>query len=306
MPESVVQASHRIRHPLVDGSAPVWASGWGQDNYGIFAEFSLPGENDKWVTQRMRWIPPGTFLMGSPKDEPGRDSDEGPQREVTISKSFWIFDTPCTQALWQIVMDGNPSRFPDPERPVERVTWDDAQDFITKLNSAVPGLALQLPTEVQWEYACRAGTTEATYAGAIKILGSCNVPILDEIAWYGGNSGVDFDLDDGWNSSDWQEKQYNHTMAGTRKVAQKQPNRWRLFDMLGNVWEWCLDWHFDKYYPASVNADPRGPNGGLQRVIRGGCASDGARCVRCASRDRCEADYRDGGIGFRCAQVQES
>jgi sulfatase modifying factor 1 len=292
----------RIRHPLVDGSAPEWASGWGQDAFGVFAEFSLPASGGQWVTQRMRWIPPGTFFMGSPEDEPGRFSREGPQHRVTITSALWMFDTPCTQALWQAVMGDNPSRFVDPLRPVEQVSWNDVGAFLAKLNAAVPGLALRLPTEAEWEYTCRAGINEATYAGAIKILGKNNAPILDAIAWYGGNSGVDFDLDNGWDSSGWPEKPYDHKMAGTRKVAEKLPNRWGLFDMLGNVWEWCQNWYGE--YPGDAQINPQGPESGHDRVLRGGGWNNSARYVRSAYRDGDEPGYRDGIIGFRCAQVQ--
>jgi formylglycine-generating enzyme required for sulfatase activity len=316
MTTTLLPTAPRIRHPLVDGSAPEWASGWGQDAFGIFAEFSLPGAGgDAWVTQRMRWIPPGTFRMGSPDDkpgspenEPGRRSDEGPQHRVTVSKALWIFDTPCTQALWQAVMGeaNNPSRFIDPSRPVEQVSWDDAHDFIAKLNAAIPGLALRLLTEAEWEYACRAGTKEATYAGPMKILGANNAPILDEIAWYGGNSGVDFDLDNGIDSKGWPEKQYDHQKAGTRKVATKRPNRWGLFDMLGNVWEWCGDGYASEYYQTSPSADPVGPSMGRYRVLRGGSWLSDAQDARSAYRSRNEPGYRFSSIGFRCAQVQDA
>ncbi len=179
-------------HPLIDGCPPDWASGWGHDQVGVFVEFTL-GD----VTQRLRWIPPGQFVMGSPEKEPGRRSAEGPQREVTIGKGFWLFDTAVTQALWQAVMSENPSRFQSSERPVESVSWDQAQGFLGQINQLVPGLDLALPSEAQWEYACRAGTDAATYAGAMEILGDNNAPVLDAIAWYGGNSGVEFDLTEG-------------------------------------------------------------------------------------------------------------
>ena len=303
-----VLPSSRIRHPLVDGTAPEWASGWGQDAYGIFVEFSLPGEGGDWVTQRMRWIPAGVFQMGSPDDEPGRSKDEGPQHTVTISKPLWVFDTPCTQALWQAVMGDNPSYFKDPRRPVETVSCDETQTFISKLNSAVPGLELRLMTEAEWEYSCRAGASEptATYAGPIKILGESHAPILNEIAWYSGNSGVDFDLENGWDSSKWPNKQFNHTQAGTRKVALKRCNRWGLYDMLGNVWEWCLDWYDAEYYTKGDAVDPQGSSQGLNRVLRGGCWDFLAQFARSASRINYEPGSRNCFIGFRCAQVQES
>ncbi|MEO5372602.1 MAG: formylglycine-generating enzyme family protein, partial [Magnetococcus sp. DMHC-1] len=188
------------------------------------------------VTQRLRRIPPGRFLMGSPEDEPGRFPDEGPQHEVTIAKGFWLFDTPCTQALWQAVMGENPSRFKSPDRPVEQVSFEDVQKFLEQINRKVPGLDLILPSEAWWEYACRAGTTTALCTGGIEILGERNAPALNLIAWYGGNSGQGFELAEGEDSRMWPEKQYPHTKAGSRPVKLKEPNPWGLYDMLGNVW----------------------------------------------------------------------
>ena len=266
------------------------------------------GSVDRPVRQRLRWIAPGRFLMGSPEDEPGRHDDEGPQHEVTISRGYWLFDTPCPQALWQAVMGDNPSRFKSPQRPVEQVSWDDVQEFLTGINERVSGLALSLPSEAEWEYACRAGTTTALYTGDIEILGERNAPALDPIAWYGGNSGVGFDLEDGWDSAHWPEKQYDHKRAGTRPVGLKQPNEWGLSDMLGNVYEWCADhWH-DSYDGAPADASAwldAGAEAGADRVIRGGTWGDYARHVRSAFRFRYEPGFRDFILGFRCARVQE-
>ena len=287
-------------HPLATGYPPEWASGWGQDQYGVFVEFTLQD-----VTQRMRWIPPGQFWMGSPDDEQGRYGDEGPRHRVTISKGFWLFDTPCTQALWKAVMGHNPSEFQSPNRPVEQVSWDDVQNFIGKLTEQVPDLNLVLPSEAQWEYACRAGTETAIYTGALKILGERNAPALDPIAWYGGNSGVEFDLENGSDSSYWPEKQYSHTKAGTRLVKLKRANPWGLYDMLGNVWEWTQDtWH-DNYEGAPSDGFAWEDNAaGASRVMRGGSWYGNVRYVRAASRSPDDPDYRDSDIGFRCARVQ--
>ncbi len=288
-------------HPLVDGDPPEWASAWGEDRFGVYAAFTVEG-----VTQRMRWIAPGVFSMGSPKDEPGRYDDEGPVHTVTIAYGFWLFDTPCTQALWEAVTGDNPSRFKSPTRPVESVSFAAIGAFIEALNRRVDGLNLTLPSEAEWEYACRAGTDAATYAGPMTIRGEANAPVLDPIAWYRGNSGVDFDLDNGADSSGWPQKQHPHTRAGTRPVALKRANPWGLYDTLGNVWEWCADtWH-DSYNSAPadgsawIDADPGGE---ARRVLRGGSWGNDARFFRAAYRSFAHPVPRDDYTGFRCARV---
>ncbi len=244
---------------------PAWASAIVRDKFGLWAEFTIEGNAAKPPTgraantkksappetplvpvrQRLRWIPPGRFLMGSPPDEEGRSSEEGPQQEVTIAEGFWMFDTPCTQALWEALMGENPSEFKSSDRPVETVSWDDCQKFIVTINERFgfeqAGLSLSLPSEAQWEYACRAGTTTATYAGRLITYGDNNAPILDAIGWYGGNSGIDFELSNGVDASKWAGKQFDFDKAGTHPVARKSANPWGLYDVLGNVWEWCED-----------------------------------------------------------------
>ncbi|PPC90342.1 MAG: Sulphatase-modifying factor protein [Methylobacter sp.] len=295
-------------HPLTSGCPPEWASAWGQDEYGVFAAFTVGA-----VTQRLRWIPPGRFLMGSAEDETAglakADHErkwleaEHPQHEVYITEGFWLFDTPCTQALWETVMPSNPSRFKSPNRPVEQISWDDTQIFLQRINDLVPGLNLVLPNEAQWEHACRAGTHTALYSGAIEILGDCNAPALDPIAWYAGNSGVEYDLSEGEDSSAWPEMQYPNPLSGTREVGRKQPNPWGVYDMLGNVWEWCADGLRD-YGPGTQlnpvgSLEPGGP-----RVVRGGSWSDSAGSCRCAYRFHIDPDSRSDDLGFRCARVQ--
>jgi formylglycine-generating enzyme required for sulfatase activity len=285
-------------HPLASGNPPAWASEWGQDEHGVFVAFTL-GE----VTQRLRWIPPGRFMMGSPDGEPGRLDREGPQHKVYITLGFWLADTPCTQALWEAVMGNNPSRFNSPRRPVERVSWNDVQTFLHTINAKIPGLDLCLPTEAQWEHACRAGTGTALYSGGIEILGANNAPALDPIAWYGGNSGVGYELEEGSDSSRWPEMQYPNRKSGTREVGKKKPNPWGLHDMLGNVLELCADGK--RTYRADTVIDPLGPmDAGAARVIRGGSWHDVARFCRCAFRydDQPGDQYYD--TGFRCARVQ--
>ena len=291
---------------------PPWAKTIGRDHFGLWTEFELESELGK-VKQRLRWIPPGRFMMGSPESEHGglaTDDDErewftieGPQHLVTISQGYWLFDTPVTQALWQAVMEDNPSEFKSPKRPVENVSWHEANDFINKLNDKMPGLLLSLPTEAQWEYACRANTQTATYYGELEIIGERNAPVLDDIAWYGGNSGVDFDLEEGRDSSDWPEKQYDHKKAGTREVALKTPNGWGLYDMLGNVWEWCMDGQ--RTYEDTAELDPMGDlKEGVSRVVRGGAWDFGARFLRAAFRNAFDPFARYDSLGLRCARVQ--
>lgn len=286
-----------LSHPLDQGHPPEWASEWGDDRRGVFVAFEVNG-----CVVRFRWIPPGRFLRGSPESDSGRFDNEGPQHEVTLTEGYWLAEAPCTQALWQAVTGENPSEFRSPRRPVEQVSWNDCQDFLRALNERVRGLEARLPTEAEWERACRAGTTTSTYAGELEILGGNNAPLLHDIAWYGGNSGLDFDLDNGWDSSSWLEKQFEHSKAGTREVRQKAPNGWGLYDMLGNVWEWCADWHGE--YSGGPLIDPRGPDKGSARVVRGGSWFTDAWRVRCAARDAIPPADRGDSVGFRLARGQ--
>ena len=280
---------------------PPWAVEFGRDSFGTYADFEISSAADSPpVCQRMRWIPPGKFQMGSPKTEPGRYDNEI-QHAVTISTGFWMFDTPCTQALWLAVMPGeNPSYFPDLLRPVEKVDWAQAQEFAERLAKKVPDLSFSLPREAQWEYACRAGTSTAIYTGPLEILGDANAPELDVIAWYGGNSGREFDHERSVDVSSvtWlREKQYTFKSAGTRRVKQKRPNPWGLYDMLGNVWEWCQDWIGD--YPLEAQVDPMGPEKGSDCVVRGGCWYRDSRYVRSASRGKRNPGNENSLLGFR-------
>ena len=286
-------------HPLDRGVPPSWAIAWGQDRYGVFVAFAVDG-----IEQKMRWIEPGSFMMGSPDDEPGRYNREGPQHLVTLDQGFWLGETPCTQALWTAVMGSNPSRFESPDRPVEQVSWEDCSEFFERLEEQIPGFGGRFPMEAEWEYACRAGTETATYAGPIKILGKNNAPILDEIAWYGGNSGVDFELDSGEDSSGWENKQYEHILAGTRPVKRKTPNPWGLYDMLGNVREWCADWYSGSYPDEGAVTNPMGPKMGSNRVRRGGSWIDIAQVVRAAYRWSGHPSNRGLYLGFRLARGQ--
>jgi formylglycine-generating enzyme required for sulfatase activity len=286
-------------HPLAGGAPERWAVEWGEDRFGAFASFAVGR-----VVQRMRWIPPGRFWMGSPESEAGRFNDEGPMHEVVLTRGYWLGDTPCTQALWEEVMGENPSRFRSASRPVEQVSWQDCQEFLQRLSERVPGLGARLPTEGEWEYGCRAGTSGATWVGELELRGENDAPQLDAIAWYGGNSGVGFELEDGYDSRDWPEKQYPHERAGTHPVGKKKPNPLGLYDMLGNVWEWCEDWYGP--YQGAKTKDPRGPRTGSIRVIRGGGWDGRARSVRAARRDADAPGYRIAVLGFRLARGQAS
>jgi formylglycine-generating enzyme required for sulfatase activity len=233
------------------------------DNTGRYNEFAI-GD----AVQRLRWIPPGSFWMGSPEDEPEHYDDEGPRHEVTITSGFWMMDTPVRQCLWQAVMGNNPSEFKGLDKPVESVSWVEAQEFLSRLNDRIPGLELSLPSEAQWEYACRAGS------------GAEN---LDQIAWWSDNSGQE-----------------------THPVGLKQANDFGLFDMLGNVWEWCADpWH-DNYdgAPTDGSAWIDGCDAAAYRVMRGGAWGDDAGLVRAAYRGGGLLALRDDDVGFRCVRVQ--
>ncbi len=267
-------------------------------------------------------IPAGKFLMGSPAGEAGHTALESPQTQVTISKSFWLGRTPVTEAQWQAVMGtdltGQVKRYFPNNEPARLlagtqddvamyyVSWDDAVAFCTKLNkraraegSLPAGYEFTLPTEAEWEYACRAGTTTATYAGPIFYDGSNNAPMLDSIAWYAGNSSIGYE-GTGWDTSGWANKQYPGGQAGTRRVGQKQANAWGLQDTLGNVYEWCLDFSSPALPGGSV-VDPTGPAAGLDRIIRGGSWHSDAVYCRAACRKWNGPSNGLPFIGFRLA-----
>jgi len=248
-------------------------------------------------------IKPGTFLMGSPSDEPGRNSSEK-QHKVTLTKGYFMQTTEVTQRQWKEIMGNNPSYFSScgTNCPVEQVSWNDAQSFIEKLNQKESNRTYRLPTEAEWEYAARAGTTTALYNGPIEILGFNNSPALDPIAWYGGNSCVSYT--GGYNCPGWPETQYSCSNCGSHEVGKKQANAWGLFDMSGNVWEWCSDWYGS--YPTSEVADPVGASTGLTRVFRGGSWISGARRCRSAYRGNRSPSSTIDDVGFRLACPQDS
>ena len=206
-------------------------------------------------------IAAGTFMMGSNTG----DSNEKPAHEVTISHDFWMGKYDVTQDQWQAVMGRNPSTCRGADLPVEQVSWDDCQQFLSRLNAQGKG-TFRLPTEAEWEYACRAGTTGERYGD------------LDAIAWYAGNSGTT-----------------------SHPVGQKQANAFGLYDMNGNVWQWCQDWKGG--YPSDSVTDPQGPYNGSYRVLRGGSWADAAAFARSAGRFNSPPVYRGLGLGFRVAAL---
>ncbi len=227
----------------------------------------------------MVFIPAGVFTFGSPSNEVDRSSDEGPQTTVTISQGFWIASHPVTQQEYQSVMTNNPSCFSgDLSRPVEQVSWLDASNYCrlrTQFELAsgqIPArYQYRLPTEAEWEYACRAGTTNRFYYGDDP--GYAN---LASHAWYLDNSA-----------------------STTHPVGLKPANPWGLYDMSGNVWEWCQDW-YAPYHPGGSVTDPQGPPTGVTRVLRGGSWFDFGWSCRSACRigDDPTADYYSN-YGFR-------
>ena len=220
-------------------------------------------------------IKPGKFMMGSPEDEPGRYSGER-LHAVNLTIPYYMQTTEVTQAQWKAVMGQNPSsqkRCGD-NCPVEQISWEDTQQFIQKLNQKEGTNKYRLPSEAEWEYACRAGSTTAFPNGGITMLECERDNNLDSIGWYCGNS--------------------NNMI---QPVARKKPSAWGLYDMHGNVQEWCQDWF--GVYPFDEVTNPKGPPSGSYRVMRGGVWYSPARDCRSASRFGSPPHYRFRHIGFR-------
>ena len=220
------------------------------------------------LADNMAYVQGSTFTMGATSEQ-GSDAedDEKPAHSVTLS-SYYIGKTEVTQELWQAVMGNNPSRFKGNRKPVECVSWDDCQTFISKLNS-LTGKKFRLPTEAEWEFAARGGIKSQGY----KYSGSNT---LGDVAWYEENSG-----------------------DTTHDVGTKSPNELGLYDMNGNVWEWCSDWYGDKYYSSSPSNHPTGPSSGAYRVLRGGSWYSIANLCRSSDRGGSTPVDRGDNMGLR-------
>jgi formylglycine-generating enzyme required for sulfatase activity len=219
------------------------------------------------VKLELVWCPAGSFLMGSPEGESDRGKDET-QHQVTLKKGFWMGMSEVTQRQWEAVVGSKPRKLKGANLPVENVSWDDCQAFVRKLNAKAGGGRFRLPTEAEWEYACRAGST-GPYAGDLSGMG-----------WY-----------------------YDNSEKMTHAVGQKRANAWGLYDMHGNVSEWCQDWYGD--YPVDSVTDPSGLSSGVIRVCRGGCWNVVARDCRSASRGWGSPVNRFSYLGLRLARDRD-
>jgi formylglycine-generating enzyme required for sulfatase activity len=232
-----------------------------------------------------RYSEGGDFVMGSPTMEESRHDSEN-LIPTNLSAGFWMGEMEVTQKQWTALMPENPSKYQDKERPVDSVTWEEANQYIAKLN-ALPHLTDQwrstwrfsLPTEAQWEQACRAGHPTSFNNGSFYSRRLRSTSPAEGIAWFMDNA-----------------------KATTQTVGTKEPNPWGLFDMHGNVWEWCQDW----YYPTLLGGiDPTGPQIGTERVLRGGGFSSPESEIRAARRSRLDPTARYSSVGFRVAIVRQ-
>ena len=275
---------------IVTLGSSYWADFEWNEQKNVFEVLAYGEEEPPGAPEGFVLIEPGRFTMGSPTHELGRNSDEV-QHEVTLTRPFFLAETEVTQAQWLAVMGTSPSYFAGCDECPVIATWYDAVDYcnaLSALESLDPAYEVngtnviwdqsangyRLPTESEWEYACRAGSATAFYNGPITDTG-CNDPNLDQIGWYCGNAS-----------------------SKTHEVAEKLPNAWGLYDMSGNVWEWCWDWY--GAYPGPVT-DPAGPDSGARRVLRGGGWGSYAQRCRSALRYDYDPGARSRLLGLRPA-----
>jgi formylglycine-generating enzyme required for sulfatase activity len=231
-------------------------------------------------------IPGGTFLMGAPKSEAESSDYERPQHQVTLAP-FYLGKYPVTQAQWQAVMGDNPSYFKGANRPVEQVSWNDVQEFLRRLNTRVGQEVYRLPTEAEWEYACRAGTMTPFYFGET---------MTTDLANY---RGIDWEFGGTVYPGSYGAGPKGIFREQTTDVGSFPPNVFGLYDMHGNVWEWCQDWYDEDYYQNSPKENPQGPTSGSYRVFRGGSWSYFAGVCRAALRNFAAPSYCSYVVGFR-------
>ena len=293
----------------INGTVALALRGWDEDRDGLHSweifdarpvtpvwHKLLPldgsGEPTPSFEGNLVWIPCGTFTMGSPASEPARNPDEGPQTRVTISQGFWIGKHEVTQSEYQSVMGSNPSGFKGDNLPVERMSWHDAVAYCAALTARergagrLPaGYVYRLPMEAEWEYACRAGTTTPFHYGNVlrsgmaRFNGNGEYPPCGDSPWFCDNPAGTY-------------------LRRTTLVGSYAPNAWGVYDMHGNVWEWCQDWSSESL-PGGEVTDPKGPDTGTYRVIRGGSWYHYANGCRSALRYKYHPSSRNLDLGFR-------
>ena len=254
----------------------LWASEWGEDQFGLWQAVTY-----QTIRHVFRWLPPGSFMMGSPENEQGRYDDED-LHQVTLSQGFWLAETTVTQSLWQAVMSNNSSQFKGKNRPVGTVRWEDVQRFIEQLNQHHPDLKTRLPWEAEWEYACRAGRQTPFNFDDELTLAKANYRGIWE-----------------YEPDKWGEGAKEETV----EVKSYPCNDWGLYEMHGNVWEWCQD-IWQEHLGHDAVEDPRQiqqPESVIARVVRGGSWSNLGRDVRSAIRGGFTLGIRRSDLGFRLA-----